>query len=293
MAKDDHGEFIAVAGCFIPHVVSTDVAETIDIRNGLYLAAKIGCNSLQIESDSSNAVEAFITANFLEQEAAILLESKDLNLDYANYEVHKCPREANCVADCVAKPSLSNLEMKRKTVNMHDFYASSSVIPPHAGVEPGIIPANVTANPLPLIAVSTIPPPEAEPPNEESNEMQCLPDEMIKIFSSTKRSLLDTLEQTESEKKGKFQEESSKWGPVLSIRPTTRGHGDIGIMDKAKEYQKKKNLEIPKTFKGNSFSCLDKNVLAVYAKKVDVCLDGLWLVTWAYIFIFWFGGVLP
>ncbi|KAE8779537.1 hypothetical protein D1007_47433 [Hordeum vulgare] len=56
-------------------------------------------------------------------------------------------------------------------------------------------------------------------------EMQCLPDEMIKNFSSTKRSLLDTLEQTESEKKGKFQEESTKWGPVLSIRPTTRGHG--------------------------------------------------------------------
>lgn len=54
-------------------------------------------------------------------------------------------------------------------MNMHDFYASSSVIPPHAGVEPGIVPANVTANPLPLIAVSTIPPPEAEPPNEESN----------------------------------------------------------------------------------------------------------------------------
>ncbi|KAE8798147.1 hypothetical protein D1007_26617 [Hordeum vulgare] len=103
-------------------------------------------------------------------------------------------------------------------------------------------------------------------------KMQCLPDEMIKIFSSTKRSLLDTLEQTESEKKGKFQEESSKWGLVLSIRPTTRGHGDISIMVKAKEYQKKKNLEIPKTFKGNSFSCLDKNVLAAYAKKVDVCL---------------------
>lgn len=87
-------------------------------------------------------------------------------------------------------------------------------------------------------------------------EMQCLPNEMIKIFSSTKRSLLDTLEQTESEKKGKFQEESSKWGPVLSIRPTTRGHGDIGIMDKAKEYQKKKNLEIPKTFKGRSWRSL-------------------------------------
>ncbi|XP_044398500.1 zinc finger MYM-type protein 1 isoform X2 [Triticum aestivum] len=51
---------------------------------------------------------------------------------------------------------------------MHDFYASSSVTPPPADVEPGVAPANVTANPLPLVAVSTMPP-EAEAPNEESN----------------------------------------------------------------------------------------------------------------------------
>ncbi|XP_048531214.1 zinc finger MYM-type protein 1-like isoform X2 [Triticum urartu] len=59
--------------------------------------------------------------------------------------------------------------MKRKATSMHDFYASSSVTPSPADVEPELAPANVTANPFPLIVVSTVPPPEAEPPNEESN----------------------------------------------------------------------------------------------------------------------------
>ncbi|KAE8771564.1 hypothetical protein D1007_56557 [Hordeum vulgare] len=101
-------------------------------------------------------------------------------------------------------------------------------------------------------------------------EMQCLPDEMVRDFSSTKRSLLDTLEKAESKKKGKFQEGSTKWGPVLSIRPNTRGHGDLNIMDKAKAYQHKKNLEIPKSFKGNSFSSLDNHILADQARKIDI-----------------------
>ncbi|XP_044382408.1 zinc finger MYM-type protein 1 isoform X2 [Triticum aestivum] len=63
--------------------------------------------------------------------------------------------------------------MKRKATSMHDFYASSSVTPSPADVEPELAPANVTANPFPLIVVSTVPPPEAEPPNEESNGTTC------------------------------------------------------------------------------------------------------------------------
>ncbi|KAE8803065.1 hypothetical protein D1007_21086 [Hordeum vulgare] len=96
----------------------------------------------------------------------------------------------------------------------------------------------------------------AESDEEEGGnlpEMQCLPDKLIKVIGSTKKSLLDTLEKADSEKKGKFQEgASTKWGPVLSSRPTTRGHGDINIIDKAKAYQKKKNLDIPPSFKGSS-----------------------------------------
>ena len=56
VAGDEHGDFIAAASWFIPHVVSVDTAEMIAIRNGFYLAGKICCNILHIESDSSNAV---------------------------------------------------------------------------------------------------------------------------------------------------------------------------------------------------------------------------------------------
>ncbi|KAE8769575.1 hypothetical protein D1007_58812 [Hordeum vulgare] len=84
----------------------------------------------------------------------------------------------------------------------------------------------------------------------ELPEMQCLPQELIKTIGSTKRSLLSSLDDADSEKRGKFQTRPHvKWGPILSNRPTTRDHGDVKIMDKAKAYQKKKNLEIPISFK--------------------------------------------
>ena len=50
VARDEHGDFIAAASWFIPHVVSVDAAEMIAIRNGFYLAAKIGCNILYTSS---------------------------------------------------------------------------------------------------------------------------------------------------------------------------------------------------------------------------------------------------
>ncbi|KAE8807198.1 hypothetical protein D1007_16508 [Hordeum vulgare] len=88
----------------------------------------------------------------------------------------------------------------------------------------------------------------AESDEEGGNfpNMQCLREELVKVIGSTKRSLLHTLEKADSEKKGKFQEgASAKWGLVLSIRPATREHGEVNIMDKDKAYQKKKSLEIP------------------------------------------------
>ena len=108
VARDEHGDFIAAASWFIPHVVLGDTAEMVAIRDGFYLAGKIGCNIVHIESDSSNAVSALNSETVLGQEAGILLESKEMGLDYAKYEVSNCPREANCVADCIAKSSLAN-----------------------------------------------------------------------------------------------------------------------------------------------------------------------------------------
>uniref|UniRef100_A0A8I6YER6 DUF4283 domain-containing protein n=1 Tax=Hordeum vulgare subsp. vulgare TaxID=112509 RepID=A0A8I6YER6_HORVV len=81
-------------------------------------------------------------------------------------------------------------------------------------------------------------------------EMQCLPKEMTTILGSTKRSLLDTLEKEAGLKKKKNSNKEGKWGPVLNNKPNTRGHGGVKIMDKAAAYMLKKNLEVPKTYKG-------------------------------------------
>lgn len=104
-------------------------------------------------------------------------------------------------------------------------------------------------------------------------EMQCIPKDLACALGSAKRSLLETLEKAESDKKMKTQEEKYvKWGPTLSSRPTTRKHGNINIMDKAKAYLQNKNLEIPKSFKGKSFACLDIPDLVSQSDKIDICI---------------------
>jgi hypothetical protein len=45
------------------------------------------------------------------------------------------------------------------------------------------------------------------------------------------------------------------WGPMVATRKSNRNHGNFNIVEKAKEYQRKKNLEVPQ-FKGNSFALL-------------------------------------
>ncbi|XP_037438485.1 uncharacterized protein LOC119306341 [Triticum dicoccoides] len=90
-----------------------------------------------------------------------------------------------------------------------------------------------------------------EEEEELVEEMQCLPDDLALAMGSVKRSLLETLESVESvQKKKPSVKNSSVWGPVLTSKPNTRNHGDVKIMDKAAAYMKRKNLEIPTTFKG-------------------------------------------
>lgn len=111
---------------------------------------------------------------------------------------------------------------------------------------------------------------------EEENllpEMQCLPEDLAMALGSVKRSLLESLQKDESEKKLKsIVEPVTKWGLVLSNMPITRNHGNIKIMDKVVAYMKKKNMEIPASFKGKSFANLDYEELANQTTKVDICI---------------------
>jgi len=85
----------------------------------------------------------------------------------------------------------------------------------------------------------------------ELPEMQCLPVDLAAAIGPVKRSLLESMESAESDKKLKCNSsQSGKWGPVLSTRPVTRQHGNVKIMEKATAYIQKKNLEIPTSFQG-------------------------------------------
>ena len=61
---------------------------------------------------------------------------------------------------------------------------------------------------------------------------------------------------------------------MLAQRPATRGHGNVNIMEKAAAYKRKKNLEIPLTFKGKSFSTMDKSILTNQMSQMNLMIGG-------------------
>ncbi|XP_040256948.1 uncharacterized protein [Aegilops tauschii subsp. strangulata] len=89
---------------------------------------------------------------------------------------------------------------------------------------------------------------ESEEEDSKDDDLETLPPEAIQTIQniSLKRSLLETLDQAHDPPKA----EKTKWGPVLVQKPTTRGHGNLNIMEKAAAYKWKQNLEIPKKLKG-------------------------------------------
>ena len=51
IVRDAHGDFIAAANWVLPHVRDFDSTELTAIRNGMFLAANIGSNNMEIELD--------------------------------------------------------------------------------------------------------------------------------------------------------------------------------------------------------------------------------------------------
>jgi hypothetical protein len=115
------GGFIAATSCFIPHVTSVDSAAMMAICNGLVLAANIGCNSLMVELDSSNVVGMINQEDYLGQHVAIYMECKQLGADFSKVDVVHCFREANSVADSIAKSSLSSRASEFWDSDIPDF----------------------------------------------------------------------------------------------------------------------------------------------------------------------------
>nr|XP_020186036.1 uncharacterized protein LOC109771748 [Aegilops tauschii subsp. strangulata] len=109
VARDDQGVFIAAANWYIPVVTGVDSAELMAIRNGLCLAANIGCNMIELESDSSFVVDSMNQIyDYMGPDIAIIMECKQLMMDFASVSFKHCYREANQVADELAKNSFMN-----------------------------------------------------------------------------------------------------------------------------------------------------------------------------------------
>lgn len=79
------------------------------IRNGIYLLASIGCTSAEVESDCSFAVESIqLMDDYMGADSAIVAECKQLSIDFTKLSFKHCFREANQVADELAKQCFSS-----------------------------------------------------------------------------------------------------------------------------------------------------------------------------------------
>lgn len=90
----------------MPDVDSTEI---IAIRNGFYLAANLGCTSLEVESDSQFAVRMLQSLDdYLGPHPSVILECKLLSLDFSKISMLYCFRDANQVAGELARVASSN-----------------------------------------------------------------------------------------------------------------------------------------------------------------------------------------
>ncbi|KAM0884117.1 hypothetical protein ACQ4PT_031192 [Festuca glaucescens] len=103
-------------------------------------------------------------------------------------------------------------------------------------------------------------------------EGECLSPTVCDQLSTVKKDLLPFLDQATGQNFSLALEKPKKsgWGPVIAPRMSTRNHGNQNIIEKAKEYQKRKNLEVPSRLKGNSFVVLDNCILGNMASSVRI-----------------------
>ena len=108
VARDCQGKLIAAANWFLPHINSVDSAETVAIHNGLYLADRIGCNKVHIESDNSFMVVIQNPGEYSGENVATVMECRHLVLNFAKVEFSHCLGEANEAAHLLASNAFSN-----------------------------------------------------------------------------------------------------------------------------------------------------------------------------------------
>jgi ribonuclease HI len=107
--RDSSGSFTAASSCFIEHVVDASMAEVIALTESLLLAQQIGCSRLMIQSDCLEVVETMkqdgITAT---TSAPVYDECNQLSQDFVFIAIEHCNREANRVADVIARVAITS-----------------------------------------------------------------------------------------------------------------------------------------------------------------------------------------
>ncbi|KAI5002304.1 hypothetical protein ZWY2020_026954 [Hordeum vulgare] len=101
---DEWGHFIAAATHYIPNVSDAATAESLALRNGLILAAHIGCSKLEAEADCQLVIEAVKDpVGFLGAQYATIFECGQIASEFGQIQFGLCKREANQVVDALAK----------------------------------------------------------------------------------------------------------------------------------------------------------------------------------------------
>jgi ribonuclease HI len=107
--RDYKGTFIAASTKYIPHVSSVEAAEALAMREGLALAIEVGCNNIQADSDSMDVIEACSGEEaWWNESAATYADCMDMVATIGSVSFSHCPREANVVADELARFSFLN-----------------------------------------------------------------------------------------------------------------------------------------------------------------------------------------
>jgi ribonuclease HI len=102
--RDFQGRFLAAAGRFIPHVNSAAMAEVMAMKDGLNLANQLGCSRIEAESDSLETIEGCTGGDtWWSENSAIFADCLDIRAGFDDVKFKHCSREANKVADEIAR----------------------------------------------------------------------------------------------------------------------------------------------------------------------------------------------
>jgi ribonuclease HI len=107
--RDYEGKFVAASSIYLPNIASAAAAEALAMKEGLDLASRLGCNNIQIESDSLDTVEACTgEATWWGQSSAIFADCVDLAALIGGVQFQYCPREANEAAHDLVRACFSS-----------------------------------------------------------------------------------------------------------------------------------------------------------------------------------------